>query len=180
MTRARLGTLLVLALVLVGRPTQAALPAPGAKAPAFALATLDDPARIVASRDLFRNATTLVSFFATWCEPCKKELGELKRLEPHYRAQGFQVALICLDIMGARNVKSYLEEAGALGLRVLTDRSGEASNRYGVVHLPTNVLVGADGTVISSWDTYRPDRLRELEVYLGRLPVRASAGTAPP
>jgi thiol-disulfide isomerase/thioredoxin len=170
---------LVLAAVMAaGSAWSAGLAVPGAKAPSFSLPDFTDPRKLVTSQEVFRDATTLISFFATWCDPCKKELGQLKRLDERYRVHGFQVVLICLDIIGARNVKTYLEESGAQGLRVLTDRSGEASNRFGVVHLPTNALVGPDGTVILSWDTYRPDRLQELEAYLGRLPARPVAGPA--
>lgn len=164
---------LLLLTVLVPAPVLGAgLPPVGGRAPAFSLPELGGEGRPVSSGEVFRDRLTMISFFATWCEPCKRELGELRQLSDRYGSRGFQVVLVCLDLMGLRNVKPYLEEAGALGLRVLSDRKGEASALYGVMHLPTNVLVGSDGVVLASWDTYRPERLQELEGRLARLPAR--------
>lgn len=161
-------------LCLFALPARGGPPAEGSPAPALALRDYGDEGQAVTSQ-VFRDHVTLLSFFATWCEACKKEVRDLKRLQDRYGARGFQVLLVCLDIMGARNVGSYLEEGGGTGLRVATDKGGVTSSRYGVARLPTNVVVGGDGKVVISWDTSRPEKLAQVESYLSRLVVGPSA-----
>jgi thiol-disulfide isomerase/thioredoxin len=56
----------------------------------------------------------LYEFWATWCEPCRKELPELIRLDKKLRAAGFALVTISADEpeQDARAAK-ILEQAGA-------------------------------------------------------------------
>lgn len=153
-----------------------ALPAAGARAPRFALRELRDKSVLVTSTGLLAGRTTLLSFFATWCKPCKEEIPELRRLTQNHEGKGFQVVLVCLDRMGARNVENYLAEADAGPLPVLWDKFGHTKDAFGVLQLPSNVLVGPDETVLLSWEGYLPERIRELERRLQSLVAGAQAG----
>lgn len=161
---------LSMALLSVAASGAHALPAVGERAPRFALRPLNDNTVLVSSKGLFEGQTTLVSFFATWCKPCKEEIPELKRLAARYADRGFRVVLVCLDQFGVRDVARYLEEAGSGDLPVLWDRYGRTREAYAVGQLPTNVLVGPDEQVQSAWELYRPDKLQELERQLQGLP----------
>src|SRR5512142_122821 len=46
----------------------------------------DDPARVV-----------VISFFASWCEPCKRELPFLAQLDRMYRERGLRVLAVNID-----------------------------------------------------------------------------------
>lgn len=170
MVRALCPALLLLALVLSAAPAPA-LPGPGEKAPEFALGELDRPEKKVASAALFAGKTTLLSFFATWCKPCKAEIPEFQKMVSHHGGKGFQAVLVSLDAMGAEDVRPFLREAGAGELPVLWDEEGEMMSIYGFFGLPTNVVVGPDGAVVMSWMGDLPAKLRELEAYLERLPA---------
>lgn len=92
----------------------------------------------------------LVSFFATWCAPCKKELPFLAKLDRTYRDQGLQVVTISID-----KEKEALEEVSALVKKhdirfpVLSDRFNFLARRYlgAKTALPSLFLLRADGTI---------------------------------
>ncbi len=158
-------------LLLWAGPSSSAPPRAGSKVPAVAFSPIGDRSAAIPSSQLFRGHTTLVSFFATWCEDCKKEMTELNRLQTRFQDRGFQVVLVCLDLMGARNVGNYLEEAGGVGLSVYCDPSGAVGNRFGVTQLPTAVLIGPDEKIALAWETRRPEKMKEVEAFLSRLPL---------
>jgi thiol-disulfide isomerase/thioredoxin len=167
----RLRALIIAAIVVLAHAAQGRLPAEGSRAPRFALRNLHDNTQLLVSRTIFENRHTLVSFFATWCKPCKEEIPHLARLEREYGDRGFQVVLVCLDRMGMRSVKDYLEKAQGSELLVLWDKFGRVSKQYAVVQLPTSVLVGPDEKVILAWEMYQPERLQQLEDRLRKLPL---------
>ncbi len=51
----------------------------------------------------------IVNFFATWCEPCRKELPDIISLSKEYASKGVDVIGISLDKNGTRVLRSFLE-----------------------------------------------------------------------
>ncbi len=45
-----------------------------------------------------KGKVVLVSFWATWCVPCRKEMPELVKLEEKLRARGFDLVTISADL----------------------------------------------------------------------------------
>ena len=44
-----------------------------------------------------RGKVVLVDFWASWCEPCKKELPLLDKLAPKLRAKGIEIVAVNID-----------------------------------------------------------------------------------
>jgi thiol-disulfide isomerase/thioredoxin len=96
----------------------------------------------------------VLSFFATWCEPCMKELPHLQNLYEKYQED--QIKFFLIDITEAtRTVKgledspkagSFLEKKGVT-MPILYDSRGVAKKRYGAKTLPRLYVVDKYRTI---------------------------------
>jgi len=85
----------------------------------------------------------LMSFFATWCKPCMKELPHLENLYQKYKNEKIKFFLI--DITEATRTVKGLEDSPKAGpflankgitMPILYDSRGVAKKRYGAKSLP--------------------------------------------
>ena len=90
----------------------------------------------------------IVSFFATYCAPCKKEMPYLAALYDAFKDKGLQVMLVSIDAD-----KEKMEEAKQLGadngvqFPILWDRFNIVAKRFFVEKLPNVYVVDATGKV---------------------------------
>jgi thiol-disulfide isomerase/thioredoxin len=97
----------------------------------------------------FKGVPVLVHYWSTDCEPCKVELAQIRELQAKYGGKKFAVIGVALDGDKAKLAKflhskplswPQLHEPGGLDSRL--------AEEFGVMALPTMVLVGADGAVV--------------------------------
>ena len=98
-----------------------------------------------------RGKVVVVDFWATWYGPCKKEVPNLKKLhERHGTREDFLMVGISLDDE-AEDLRSYIETA-ALPWPTLFEPGkafrNSAAKAYGVISIPTLVVIGRDGKVV--------------------------------
>ena len=93
----------------------------------------------------------VVSFFATWCKPCRKGLAALRATAPELAAAGVPVVLVAVG-QGADEVGPFLADLG-VRLPTIEDRFGKTSERFGVAAkggsavLPRTFVLDAQGVV---------------------------------
>lgn len=114
-----------------------------AEAPGVFLKTLDGGERSPARQE---GKIVLINFWATWCQPCVREMPAIERLYRKYKARGLEIVAVSLDQGGAEEVRAF---AGKLGLTfpILLDPGHEARALYKVRGLPTTYLVDRKGRV---------------------------------
>jgi len=95
----------------------------------------------------FRGNVVLLNFWATWCSPCKKEMGPLEALYRRFKGRGFVVLAVSLDQGGARIVRPFVEKKG-LSFPILLDSTGKAKSTYHVTSLPATFLIDRKGRII--------------------------------
>ncbi|MDV0439639.1 TlpA family protein disulfide reductase [Xanthomonas sacchari] len=119
---------------------------PGDPAPALRLPTLDGGHLTLAQ---FRGRPLLVNVWASWCEPCVREMPELDRLARAQPSDGLQVLGIALD--RAEDVRAFLQRV-PIGYPIALETPGpaDASVRLGDTQglLPYSVLIDADGRIV--------------------------------
>jgi peroxiredoxin len=123
-----------------GRPAPPELV--GKPAPEFTLKDVDG--RELALKDL-RGKTVFLDFWATWCEPCRKDMPEIKALHDDFKDKGLVVVLINFS-ESAETAKEYFEKEKLHYWNVL-DPHRETFEKYGADGIPKVVLIDKDGVV---------------------------------
>ncbi len=117
----------------------------------------------------------IMSFFATYCDPCKKEMPELARLYDAYKDQGLGVMLVSID-KGDEQKNEIINLAKASGVHfpVVHDRFQVVARRYAAERLPYMLMLDPAGNVKVVHVGYTTDLKANLENE-----VRAQLGLAP-
>lgn len=94
-----------------------------------------------------RGKIVLVDFWATWCQPCKKEMPGYQKLVDEYGSQGFVVIGFKFDNMpDTENPVQFAKEIGVhYPLAVATDDLKEKFG--GIEGLPTTMLYDRHGVL---------------------------------
>ncbi len=115
----------------------------GSIAPDFTLETTADTK--VALRDLHGRGVILF-FFTTWCPYCREKL-PLLASERRKMEEG-KIKLLLIDAGESKaKVKAFIERQ-QLPFAVLLDVNTLVAESYGVVGVPTFVLISSDGDVV--------------------------------
>src|SRR5215469_16396635 len=143
----------VVVVGLVGCSRQSASPPPpketvipvgeiGSRLPDF---TVDDlQGRKISSTD-FHSKVVLIDFWATWCQPCKKEMPGYQKLLDRYGSQGFVVVGLKFDTM--MDTEDPVRFARRIGVRYpLAVATEDLRQKFGSVEgLPTTLLYDRRG-----------------------------------
>ena len=87
----------------------------------------------------------VLNFFATWCQPCRKEIPELIRFSTANAGQS--VLLVAIDAAEERPTVQKFVKDFQMNFPVLMDHPGGVRQKYGVRAYPTTVLIGVDGRI---------------------------------
>ena len=114
-----------------------------------------------------RGRPVLVHYWATWCEPCKVDIAQIRELQAKYGPKKFAVVGIALDtdknalarFLAAKPIPwPQLHESGGL--------DGPLAEELGVLTLPTMFLLDAQGNVVDR-NLVISDLEKKLEKLLG-------------
>ena len=120
---------------------------PGASAGPAADFTLPDlDGQPVALNQFLGKKPVLLVFWATWCPECKAAIPEINAMATGPLAAKLQV--LGLDFRESREKVANAVKARGIRYPVLLDEKGQVARAYGVVGIPTYVLIGRDGKVI--------------------------------
>jgi len=113
---------------------------PGEKAPDFTLATLSGEERSLSS---FQGKVVVLNFWASWCQPCLKELPALQRLYTQVKHKGIEIVAVGTD--DDRDSLKQVAEQYGVTFPVLVDQKGEIKAKYKVAGIPETYILKADG-----------------------------------
>ena len=141
----RLGRGLLLAGMLGAAFTAAPAGATQTAGKPAATFTLPDFAGKPTTLTELRGKVVLVDFWATWCEPCLKELPELEKLRQQLAAQGVVIVGVSID-KERRNAQDLAARFG-LKFTLLHDPEGKVAELYDPPKMPTSYAIDREGVV---------------------------------
>jgi cytochrome c biogenesis protein CcmG/thiol:disulfide interchange protein DsbE len=113
-------------------------------APPLPSAVMQPPKTDLAS---LRGKPALINFWASWCEPCRKEAPELERFD---RSLGGAARLVGVDYTDQSDSgREFIEEYG-WKFPILEDPDGVYGARYRFSGLPTTVVLDARGNIVET------------------------------
>ena len=116
--------------------------------------TVERGARLRKFKSQPNRHVVVVSFFATWCKPCMKELPLLQNLYQKYDGQ--RVKWFLVDITEATRTSPGFEDSPVAGpflakkgitMPILNDNRGVAKERYGAKTLPRLFVIDKFPTI---------------------------------
>jgi len=138
--------------------------------PNYTLFTLDGSSTVQLAD--FRGRPVLLTFWASWCGPCRVELPELKKLYGDLVGTGFVLLTVNVDTSPMAATR-FLD---ALGIELPTYKmTSRDLVQLGVNSLPTNVLLDAEGRPVQIYRGYSPEMIQDIR----RLVSEMRDGDAP-
>lgn len=112
---------------------------------------------------------TVISFWATWCLPCKKEHPALQQMKKDLKEYDIQLITISIDSpRSLAKVKSYVK-SNKYDFVWLLDPNGEVSQELLVKEVPFTMLVNKKGKVVYTHSGYRKGDEEHLKTEIHKL-----------
>lgn len=148
---------------------------PGVEKQAFLLDDLHGERRTLQA---FAGNVVLVHFFATWCEPCVREMTSLQKLTDI--AHGKPLTIIAIDVAEVDlRVRGFFEKR-PVPFPVLLDRDRAVAKAWSVSALPSTFVLAPDLTprlfIEGDLDWSRPDVVTAIEALY---PTRTGGAAQP-
>ena len=110
-----------------------------------------------------KGKVVLLNFFATWCGPCRGEIGDLVQLYEKFRDKGLEVVGVSLDMEGATVLAPFVKHYKitypvVIGTRKMVVDYG------GISGIPTSFIIDRDGMIAEHFIGLRPGQVLEASV----------------
>ena len=123
-----------------------------------------------------RGKPVLLTFWASWCGPCREELPELEKLVGELAEEGFVLVTVNMD------------QSPAMGMRFLQQHDIDVPayrmdqrelSQLGLRSLPTNVLLDREGRPVQIFSGYSPEMPAEIRRLVLAMEGRPQEGENP-
>jgi len=129
-------------------------------APSFAL--FSAKGKLVTLKKLVKTEPVLISFFASYCIPCRREIPELISLEKKYPNR-FRLVLVNIDREGKGKALSYLNSINVERDCLLDKYQMTAEKYMSTPRVPACFLINKQGQIIFESIGDKKESIRKLE-----------------
>jgi thiol-disulfide isomerase/thioredoxin len=129
----------------------------------LSIPTLDD---MTTSINQYKGKVVLVNFWATWCDPCKKEIPWLIKANEAYSSRGLVILGVSMDDDGKKVVEPFVKQrhfdvdgkSEVMNYPILLGSDAISEKFGGLLGLPTSMLYSRDGrklqTIVGAVNSY--------------------------
>lgn len=135
----------------------------------------DIDGRTHALSDYLGDNVIVLSFWATWCEPCKKEMSQLQDLYQAHKDDGLTILAISMDEPETQGEVRPLVKQRGYTFPVLLDSESAVTNQFNTRRAaPFNLIIDRRQQIVWSHEGYVPGDEKKLEqavfAALGKVP----------
>jgi len=107
---------------------------------------------------------TIISFWATWCSPCKKELDAIADIYPDWKEE-YDVELLAITIDTQRALAKVpgMIEAKGWEYEVLSDKNQDLQKALNFQTVPQTFILDKEGNIVYDHAGYTPGDEYEIE-----------------
>ena len=95
----------------------------------------------------FRGQLVYLDFWASWCGPCKQSFPFMNAMQRKYASRGLRVVAVNVD-QAASDAERFLRTVPA-EFTIAFDSEGISPKKYAIKAMPSSVLIGRDGKILS-------------------------------
>jgi len=128
---------------------------------ALEFAVRDLSGRELRSEELAGNVV-VVDFWATWCQPCLREIPEYNKLYEKYRDRNVRMLGITLDSGDATEVEPYVEKY-KIAYPIFMGNDEIVSVFGGIQFYPTTFVLDQKGNVVKKYIGGKPGKIHEID-----------------
>ncbi|TAN44760.1 MAG: TlpA family protein disulfide reductase [Nitrospirae bacterium] len=93
--------------------------------------------------DGFKGKLVVLRFWADWCKSCEIEMPALDRVYKGYAGKG--IVILAINVGQTKEIAGDFARKLELSYPVLLDPGSKTAKNYGVVGLPTTIIIDRDG-----------------------------------
>ena len=93
----------------------------------------------------FDGNVIILNFWATWCEPCKKEMPSLDRLQAHINLNNLAVFPINIGNENKKKVNEFFKNLNIKNFEPYFDPPITLAKKFSLRGVPTSILIDKDG-----------------------------------
>lgn len=127
-----------------------------------------------------RGKVVILTFWATWCAPCREELPNLEGIQEQVGTD--KLVVLAMSFKDSDETMRYLKKNAKQSgwkLTMLMDPNGDIADKYGIHSIPHMLLIGRDGNIAAIHSGFGDGSLNslvpEINALLAGKPVQAAA-----
>jgi thiol-disulfide isomerase/thioredoxin len=93
----------------------------------------------------FKNSLLILNFWATWCEPCKKEMPSLDNLQANPELKNLKIFAINIGKENFNKIEKFFMDLNIQNFDFYFDPPTTLAKIFSLRGIPTSILINKDG-----------------------------------